>query len=166
MRRAPGDRHRDDHHAAARAPLTGPVYAVSGSGGLPRLAFILNGQVSLVPRAESSSTKSGALKTVVPTVPDAPIGDFRLTLFGGKQGYLVNTRSLCAAPPVSTIEYTAQNGKTLTQKVKAKTACAAERGQKRALRAAVVAALSAEYAMLRHTALYRDIRYHRGGAKV
>ena len=27
----------------------GPVYAVSGSGGLPRLAFILNGQVNLVP---------------------------------------------------------------------------------------------------------------------
>ena len=30
------------------APLSGPVYAVSGSGGLPRLAFVLDGQVSLV----------------------------------------------------------------------------------------------------------------------
>ena len=26
-------------------PLAGPVYAVSGSGGLPRLAFILDGMV-------------------------------------------------------------------------------------------------------------------------
>ena len=73
--------------------------------------------MTLIPEAESSSVKGGRLKTVVPIVPDAPIGHFRLTLFGGKQGYLVNTRSLCAAPPVSTVEYTAQNGKTLTQKV-------------------------------------------------
>ncbi len=104
------------------APLAGPVYAVSGRGGLPRLAFILDGQVPLVPRAKSSSVK-GALKTVVPTVPDAPIGDFRLTVFGGKAGYLTNTRSLCAHPVVSTIEFVGQNGRTLTQHVKAKSAC-------------------------------------------
>jgi hypothetical protein len=104
-------------------PLAGPVYAVSGSGGLPRLAFVLDGQVSLLPRAQSSSVKSGALKTVVPIVPDAPIGKFSLTLFGGKKGYLVNTRSLCAAPTVSAVEYVAQNGKKLTQKVRTKAAC-------------------------------------------
>lgn len=103
-------------------PLAGPVYAVSGKGGLPRLAFVLNGQVPLVPRGKSSSP-GGALKTVVPTVPDAPIGDFQLTIFGGKQGYLVNTRNLCAHPVVSTIEYVAQNGKKLTQKAKAKSKC-------------------------------------------
>lgn len=103
-------------------PLAGPVYAVSGKGGLPRLAFVLGGQVPLVPRAKSSSP-TGALKTVVPTVPDAPIGDFRLTLFGGKQGYLVNTRNLCVHPVVSTIEYVAQNGKKMTQKVKARSKC-------------------------------------------
>ncbi len=104
-------------------PLQGPVYAVSGFGGLPHLAFILDGQVTLIPEAESSSVKGGHLKTVVPVVPDAPIGHFRLTLFGGKQGYSANTRSLCAAPAVSTVEYSGQNGKTTTQQVKAKTAC-------------------------------------------
>jgi hypothetical protein len=31
-------------------PLAGPVYAVSGKGGLPRLAFVLDGQVPLIPR--------------------------------------------------------------------------------------------------------------------
>ena len=41
-------------------PLTGPVYAVSGSGGLPRLAFILNGQVSLIPRADEQDRQRPA----------------------------------------------------------------------------------------------------------
>ena len=107
-------------------PLSGPVYAVSGGGGLPRLAFVLNGQVPLVPRAKSSSVDKGALKTTVPTVPDAPIGEFRLTLLGGKQGYLINTRSLCAHPVVNTVEYVAQSGKKLTQNVKTQAPCGAK----------------------------------------
>jgi hypothetical protein len=103
-------------------PLSGPAYAVSGTGGLPKLAFILDGQVSLAPRAESFSTR-GALKTVVPVVPDAPIGDFRLNLYGGKRGYLTNTRSLCAKPPLTTVEYEAQNGKRYTQRVRTQLPC-------------------------------------------
>jgi hypothetical protein len=108
-------------------PLSGPVYAVSGSGGLPKLAFILNGQVNLVPRAETTtvSTKSGAgkLQTTVPVVPDAAIGHFSLTVFGGKTGYLVNTRDICARTPVTQVDYTAQNGKTRSESVKVKAAC-------------------------------------------
>jgi hypothetical protein len=111
-------------------PLSGPAYAVSGKGGLPRLAFVLNGQVDLIPRGKSSSVK-GALKTPIPTVPDAPIGDFRLTLLGGKQGYLINTRSLCANPVLSTVEYVAQSGKKLTQNVKAKAPCGSAKKNKR-----------------------------------
>ena len=83
----------------------------------------------LVPRAKSSSVDKGALKTVVPTVPDAPIGTFKLTLLGGKQGYLINTRSLCAHPVVSKVTYTAQNGKQLSQNVKAKAPCAKKRSK-------------------------------------
>ena len=104
-------------------PLKGPVYAVSGYGILPHLAFILGGQVMLIPEAESTSVQGGRLKTIVPVVPDAAIGNFRFTLFGGSQGYLSNTQPLCSAPTVSTIEFTAQNAKTLTQQVKTKTAC-------------------------------------------
>ncbi len=103
-------------------PLSGPVYAVSGSGGLPRLAFILNGQVNLLPRAETKTVK-GELKTTVPVVPDAPIGHFRLKVYGGKHGYLINTRSLCAHKPVIKVGFKGQNGNSLTQKVKMKTAC-------------------------------------------
>jgi hypothetical protein len=96
---------------------------VSGFGKLPHLAFILSGQVTLVPEAESSSVHGGHLKTVVPVIPDAPIGKFHLTLYGGKRGYLTNTRSLCASPAVTTVEYGAQSGKELNQRVTTKTAC-------------------------------------------
>jgi hypothetical protein len=104
-------------------PLTGPAYAVSGSGGLPRLAFILNGQVSLMPRAETTTTPAGQLKTTVPVVPDAPIGHFRLTVFGGKTGYLINTRSICVHTPIVRVAYVGQNGRTRSESIKVKAAC-------------------------------------------
>ena len=108
-------------------PLKGPVFAVSGFGVLPHLAFILGGQVTLMPEAESSSVQDGRLKTVVPVVPDAPIGHFRFTLFGGAQGYLSNTENLCSQATISTVEFSGQNGKNLTQQVKTKTACSAKK---------------------------------------
>ena len=89
-----------------------------------------------MPEAESSSVKGGHLRTVVPVVPDAPIGHFRLKLFGGKKGYLVNTRDLCASASQTTVEYTAQNGKKLTEQVSTKTACGAGKSSKRAGRRA------------------------------
>jgi hypothetical protein len=106
------------------APLKGPAYAVSGFGKLPRLAFILDGQVRLVPQAESKSV-NGRLRTTVATVPDAPIGYFRLDLLGGKKGYIVNTRSLCKTDAIIKVDFAGQNGKSVTQKVKPKTACGA-----------------------------------------
>jgi hypothetical protein len=113
-------------------PLQGPAYAVSGFGKLPRVAFILDGQVTLVPQAESSSVKGGYLKTVVPIIPDAPVGHFRLTLLGGKKGYLVNTRDLCASKAVTGVRFTGQNGKLRDQRVRVKTPCGKRRSAKRA----------------------------------
>jgi hypothetical protein len=116
-------------------PLSGPVFAVSGGGGLPRIAFILDGQVDLLPRAETKTiTRSGAgeLQTTVPVIPDAPIGHFKLTVFGGKTGYLVNTRSLCGKTPIAKVDYSGQNGKSYSQKVKIKAACG--KGSRRAKR--------------------------------
>jgi hypothetical protein len=103
-------------------PLSGLAYAVSGSGGLPKLAFILDGQVKLVPRAVTKTVK-GRLQTMVPVIPDAPIGHFRLQLYGGKRGYLVNTRNNCEHTPVIDVAYVAQNGKTRTEQVKVTAAC-------------------------------------------
>jgi hypothetical protein len=111
-------------------PLSGPVYAVSGSGGLPHLAFILNGQIELVPRAYTETAKGGRLKTTVPVVPDAPIGHFHLTVFGGKTGYLVNTRSLCGHTPTVSVDFLGQNGKSTKQNLKLKTACGKKKGKR------------------------------------
>jgi hypothetical protein len=104
-------------------PLSGPVYAVSGSGGLPRLAFVLNGQVNLLPRADAKTVKGGRLQTTVPVVPDAPIGHFHLVVFGGKHGYLANTRDLCKHTPLVKVAYEAQNGKTRAETLKVKSPC-------------------------------------------
>jgi hypothetical protein len=114
------------------APLKGPAYAVSGYGKLPHLAFILAGQVTIIPEAESSSVKGGHLKTVVPVIPDAPIGHFRLTLYGGKKGYVTNTRSLCAGAAMTRVEYRAQNGRKSTQRVRTKAACPKKKKRKSA----------------------------------
>jgi len=114
-------------------PLQGPAYAVSGFGGLPHVVFILAGQVTVMPQGESTQISAG-LKTVIPTVPDVPIGHFAFTLYGGKQGYLANTRNLCSSPVVSKVEIDGQNGKALSEQVKAKTACRAKRHKRHRLR--------------------------------
>lgn len=112
-------------------PLVGPAYAVSGYGGLPHVVFVLAGQVTLLPQGESKTIHGGNLRTEVPLVPDAPIGHFRLTLFGGKHGYISNTRSLCASAAVTLVEYQAQNGKSTRQRVPTKAACPARSKKKR-----------------------------------
>ena len=105
-------------------PLSGSAYAVTGQGGLPHLAFLLGGQVEIIPRAESKTIAGGRLRTTVPIVPDAQIGHFHFVLFGGKRGYLTNTRSLCAAhPPLIEVGLGGQNGRTLTQHIALKTTC-------------------------------------------
>jgi hypothetical protein len=112
------------------APLEGLAYAVSGYTGLPHVAFILGGQVTVIPQGESTQTSRG-LRTEVPTVPDVPIGHFQLTLFGGKHGYLSNTQNLCRHAVRTSIEYSAQNGKALTQRVPVEAACGAKARRKR-----------------------------------
>jgi hypothetical protein len=106
-------------------PLSGNVYAVTGGAGatLPRLAFVLDGQVNLLPRAETESVKGQKLKTTVPVVPDAPIGHFHLVVFGGKRGYLKNTHDLCKHPVPIGVTYIAQNGAARTETVKVKEPC-------------------------------------------
>jgi hypothetical protein len=95
------------------------------------VAFILAGQVTLIPQAMSSTVNNGHLRTEVPVVPDAPIGHFRLTLYGGNMGYLANTQNICAKTPVVQVRFVAQNGRTRTQRVPAKTACGSKAKTKR-----------------------------------
>jgi hypothetical protein len=111
-------------------PLQGPAYAVSGFGKLPHVVFILDGQVTIMPEAESTSVHGGFLKSVVAMVPDAPIGHFRLTLFGGKQGYLVNTRNICRHRPSVSVGYMGQNGRRTRQSVKVRTVCGGKKAKR------------------------------------
>jgi hypothetical protein len=106
-------------------PLEGLAYAVSGYRGLPHVAFVLGGQVTVIPQGESKTLSGGRLRTVIPVVPDVPVGHFQLTLFGKGHGYLANTRSLCARAASTTVEYTAQNNKALSQKASIRAACGA-----------------------------------------
>ena len=109
--------------------MPGPAYAVSGFGKLPRLAFILDGQVRLIPQAESASVNNGHLRTVVPVVPDAPIGYFRLDLLWRQTGLSGQHQGPLRVGGQDPVDYTAQNGKTLSQTVKAKTACGSSKAQ-------------------------------------
>ncbi len=116
-------------------PLEGPAYAVSGfatrNNVLPHLAFILDGQVSVMPQAESHTLNGGRLRTVVPVIPDVPIGHFSLRLLGGSKGYITNTRDLCGSQPKVAVSFTGQGGKTLTQQVPVRAACKSGKKSKR-----------------------------------
>jgi hypothetical protein len=120
-------------------PLTGPVYAVSGSGGLPKLAVILHGPpempIKLVVRG-ITETVGARIKNTFPLVPDTPVSDFTLTLNGGPGGYLVNNTNVCGkakkakkrngkkarkrlvrTPLTADASYAAQNGDTFAQRL-------------------------------------------------
>jgi autotransporter translocation and assembly factor TamB len=96
-------------------PLEGPVYLRSSDHELPDLVVALRGpftqpiEVDLVGRIDS---KNGGIRTTFEAVPDAPVTDFNLTLFGGKKGLLVNSINLCKSTNRATVKLTGQNGKT------------------------------------------------------
>jgi hypothetical protein len=58
-----------------------------------------------------NSIYNGLLRNTFEAVPDAPLTKFRLELFGGKKGLLVNSTNLCAHPHRATVKLDAQNGK-------------------------------------------------------
>jgi hypothetical protein len=103
-------------------PPSGPIYALSESGGLSRLAFVLKGQVDLIPAPTPRPTRRDAdtppfLSFRTPRSATSP-GHLRR-----QEGLLVNTRSLCSRIPITQIAYTGQNGKTRSGAIKVKVAC-------------------------------------------
>jgi hypothetical protein len=97
-------------------PLAGPVYAVSGMGGLPRLAYVLGGpaEVLLYGRVVS---KGGRIQAGVEDVPDTPLERFELTVDGGKAGYLILSHDICKFKPPADATFTSQDGQVHRQKV-------------------------------------------------
>jgi len=96
------------------SPLSGNVYLRSSNHKLPDLVVALKGPESLpieIDLAGKTDSVKGALRNTFEAVPDAPVSKFRLELFGGKRGLVVNSRNLCAHPYKAEVAMGGQNGK-------------------------------------------------------
>ncbi len=95
-------------------PISGLVYLRSSSNPLPDLVADLRGpayqpiQIELVGRVSSARR---ALRNTFDVVPDAPVTKFRLELFGGKRGLIVNSRDICKHTYRATAKFDGQNGR-------------------------------------------------------
>src|SRR5262249_23559669 len=104
--------------ASAKSPLldytlTGNAYLRSSSHKLPDLVIALQGPPSQPIAIEldgRTDSVKGALRNTFEAVPDAPVSSFRLELFGGKRGLVVNSRNLCAHDYRASVAYGGQNG--------------------------------------------------------
>jgi hypothetical protein len=95
-------------------PLSGNVYLRSSSHKLPDLVVALKGPASLPIEIDldgKTDSVKGALRNTFEAVPDAPVSKFRLELFGGKRGLVINSRNLCAHAYRAEINLDGQNGK-------------------------------------------------------
>lgn len=105
------------------APLSGPVYAVSGSGGLPRPAYVLTGGGAELLLRGDINVVGQRIQATVEDVPDIPLDSFRLSLDGGKSGYLVLSRDICAEPAFADVDLTAADGEISAQRVRIEADC-------------------------------------------
>jgi hypothetical protein len=104
--------------------LRGPVYAVSGFGGLPHLAYVLGGPAKVLLRGRIA-TKGERIQAGVDNVPDTPLRTFELRIDGGKPGYLVLSRNICRARATADAFFTSQDGKSYSQRIPLKASCGA-----------------------------------------
>ena len=77
------------------APMEGPAYLRSSTHKLPDLVFALRGHGIEVDVAGRIDSFRGGLRGRFPTIPDAPVSKFVLTLKAGARGVLVNAENLC-----------------------------------------------------------------------
>jgi hypothetical protein len=126
--------------AIARSPLLdyalrGNVYLRSSDNKLPDLVADLRGPAHQPIRIEltgRTDSVKGALRNTFDVVPDAPVSYFRLQLFGGKKGLIVNSRDICAAKYRARIGAGAHNGaREVLRPVLRNTRCAKQRRAKR-----------------------------------
>ncbi len=110
-------------------PVEGPVYLKASDNPLPDLAADLNGQIDidLFGKIDQKQNKKGLnqIRNTFDVVPDVPVSSFQLTLDGGSDGLLVNSRNICkskAARKVS-ISMSAHNNMSLSEKPLIGSAC-------------------------------------------
>jgi hypothetical protein len=113
---------------SARTPLLssrlrGPVYLVERPRGLPGLAAVLRGQLTIVLNGATAITRKGVRNTFA-SVPDVPIRDFRLNLAGGSDGMLTpSSRSLCGRKHRAIVSMRAHSGKVKNTTIALSTPC-------------------------------------------
>ena len=97
--------------------LAGPAYLLAtGSGSGLGVGLDLQGQLHLLIHGDfifkPDFSQSGNL---FDGLPDIPIANFALTIYGGDNGLLVATRDLCQPPaPVAEYDFTGHNGANIT----------------------------------------------------
>ena len=79
---------------------------------LPDIVAALNGQIDIALVGHVDSV-NGRLRTTFETVPDAPVSNFTLDLYGGRKGLTENSEDLCSRPQIAAVTLDAQNGKSI-----------------------------------------------------
>ena len=116
-------------------PLSGNVYLRSSDNKLPDLVADLRGPASQPIRVELSGRTDSfkrALRNTFDIVPDAAVTRFRLDLFGGDKGLIVNSQDLCKKVHKATVKMTAQNGKEHNFRPVVKNGCTKKQGGEKA----------------------------------
>jgi hypothetical protein len=81
------------------APLTGPMYLVENSGGLPKLVVKLTGFINQ--QLEATTSISGTrLVTTFDGLPALAVTSFRLNINGGSNGLFTVGNNLCGKPNI------------------------------------------------------------------
>jgi len=116
------------------APMEGPAYLRSSDNTLPDLVFALSGQGIEVDVAGRIDARKGSLRGTFPTIPDAPVTKFVLSMKAGRRGVLVNAENLCRGPQVAMARFLghANVGRIYHPEVKVK--CGGKQGEKRGRR--------------------------------
>jgi hypothetical protein len=104
--------------------LSGPVFLRSSSHQLPDLVVALHsGKINVNLDGRIDSTKRGGIRTTFEGVPDAPVTQFTLEMFGGKKSLLINSTNLCKRTKRATARFEGQNGKVHSSRPALKVKC-------------------------------------------
>ncbi len=95
--------------------LTGPVYLVAQSGGLPTLELTLSADGVRIDLSGTIAIGSSGLTTTFSSIPDVPITSFTLTLPQGPNSALTTTSALtCSSAPSVSTTATSHSGQTVS----------------------------------------------------
>jgi hypothetical protein len=98
-------------------PLSGPVYLVKQTRGLPKLVAQLRGPLSIdVTGYIKVGNRGNKIATTFPDLPDVPVTRFALNFHSGRYGIVAAVANLCSQSFVMPSTFNAQNGKKLEQR--------------------------------------------------